>query len=259
MKQFFGLDKVVSDLSAEKLNGCIDAMSGYTNSKSGVKLSDGVTLQKILEVADKDVAEKIDGINNFFGLNISMSPSTMFNAGIISIIVALIIPVLSGLFQLLSIQFTQKLNGTVMNSQDNPMAGSMKMMNIMMPLISIYMCWILSAGIGLYWMAGSLIMMLQQIFINIYMKKVDINEIIEANKEKAAAKAEKRKQKEGIYRERVLEASKVNTKNISGNSKMSASEKEDRIRKAKETAANNKNSMASKVNMVNEYNKRNEK
>jgi YidC/Oxa1 family membrane protein insertase len=259
MKQFFGLDKVVSDLSAEKLNGCIDAMSGYTNSKSGVKLSDGVTLQKILEVADKDVAEKIDGINNFFGLNISMSPSTMFNAGMISIIVALIIPVLSGLFQLLSIQFTQKLNGTAMNSQDNPMAGSMKMMNIMMPLISIYMCWILSAGIGLYWMAGSLIMMLQQIFINIYMKKVDINEIIEANKEKAAAKAEKRKQKEGIYRERVLEASKVNTKNISGNSKMSASEKEDRIRKAKETAANNKNSMASKVNMVNECNKRNEK
>lgn len=31
------------------------------------KLSDGVTLSKILEVADKGVADKIEGINNFFG------------------------------------------------------------------------------------------------------------------------------------------------------------------------------------------------
>lgn len=259
MKQFFGLDKVASDLSAEKLNGCIDAMSGYTSSSSGVKLSDGVTLQKILEVADKGVAEKIEGINNFFGLNLSMSPSAMFNAGMITIVVALIIPILSGLFQLLSVQLSQKLNGAAMNSQDNPMAGSMKVMNIMMPLISIYMCWILSAGLGLYWMAGSLIMMLQQIFINLYMKRIDVNDIIEANKEKAAVKAEKRKEKQGIYRDRVLEASKTNTKNISGNSTMSASEKEEKIRRAKEASANKQNSMASKVNMVNEYNKRNEK
>ena len=259
MKQFFGIDGLASGLSQDKINGCIDAMSGYTSSGSGVKLSDGVTLSKILEVADKGVADKIEGINNFFGLNLSMSPSGMFNAGMISIIVALIIPILSGLFQFLSVQLSQKLNGAAMDSADNPMASSMKIMNIMMPLMSIYMCWILSAGIGLYWMAGSLIMMLQQIFINIHMKKVDVNDIIEANKEKAAAKAEKRKQKEGIYRDKVLEASKTNTKNISGNSKISASEKEEKIRKAKEAAANKPNSMASKVNMVNEYNKRNEK
>lgn len=259
MKQFFGIDGLASGLSQDKINGCIDAMSGYTSSGSGVKLSDGVTLSKILEVADKGVADKIEGINNFFGLNLSMSPSGMFNAGMISIIVALIIPILSGLFQFLSVQLSQKLNGAAMDSADNPMASSMKIMNIMMPLMSIYMCWILSAGIGLYWMAGSLIMMLQQIFINIHMKKVDVNDIIEANKEKAAVKAEKRKQKEGIYRDKVLEASKTNTKNISGNSKISASEKEEKIRKAKEAAANKPNSMASKVNMVNEYNKRNEK
>mgnify|MGYP002543994701 CR=1 FL=1 len=231
MKQFFGIDGLASGLSQDKINGCIDAMSGYTSSGSGVKLSDGVTLSKILEVADKGVADKIEGINNFFGLNLSMSPSGMFNAGMISIIVALIIPILSGLFQFLSVQLSQKLNGAAMDSADNPMASSMKIMNIMMPLMSIYMCWILSAGIGLYWMAGSLIMMLQQIFINIHMKKVDVNDIIEANKEKAAAKAEKRKQKEGIYRDKVLEASKTNTKNISGNSKRSASEKEEKIRK----------------------------
>ena len=135
---------------------------------------------------------------------------------------------------------------------DNPMAGSMKAMNIMMPLMSVYMCWILSAGIGLYWMAGSLVMILQQIFINLVLKNEDIDEIIEKNKDKAAAKAAKRKEK-------VLEASKVNAKNISSNSGMSAAEKEEKIRKAKEAMSKKEGSLASKVNMVSEFNKRNEK
>ena len=145
------------------------------------------------------------------------------------------------------------------NMADNPMAGSMKAMNIMMPLMSVYMCWILSAGIGLYWMAGSLVMILQQIFINLVLKNEDIDEIIEKNKDKAAAKAAKRKEKEGIYREKVLEASKVNAKNISSNSGMSAAEKEEKIRKAKEAMSKKEGSLASKVNMVSEFNKRNEK
>ena len=133
-----------------------------------------------------------------------MSPSTMFNAGMVTIVVALIIPILAGLFQLLSVQLTTKINSAAgsANMADNPMAGSMKAMNIMMPLMSVYMCWILSAGIGLYWMAGSLVMMLQQIFINLVLKNEDIDEIIEKNKDKAAAKAAKRKEKEGIYREK---------------------------------------------------------
>ena len=92
-----------------------------------------------------------------------------------------------------------------------------------------------------------------------YLKNEDIDEIIEKNKDKAAAKAAKRKEKEGIYREKVLEASKVNAKNISSNSGMSAAEKEEKIRKAKEAMSKKEGSLASKVNMVSEFNKRNEK
>ena len=261
MKEFFGLNKLAKNLSTADLNSCIDAMSGYTRGNSSIKLQSGIKLQDILNVSDKAVASKIEQFNNFFGLNLSMSPSTMFNAGMVTIVVALIIPILAGLFQLLSVQLTTKINSAAgsANMADNPMAGSMKAMNIMMPLMSVYMCWILSAGIGLYWMAGSLVMILQQIFINLVLKNEDIDEIIEKNKDKAAAKAAKRKEKEGIYREKVLEASKVNAKNISSNSGMSAAEKEEKIRKAKEAMSKKEGSLASKVNMVSEFNKRNEK
>lgn len=257
MQQFFNIKTAGNELSSSQINNCIDAMTGYASRTNGnIKLTKGTELSDILAVADKSAASKIESLNDFFGLNLGMSPSAMFNAGMISIIVALIIPVFAGLFQLLSVQLTQALNKTA-SSQDNPMAGSMKVMNIMMPLISVYMCWILSAGLGLYWMAGSLIMMLQQVFINLYMKKIDVNDIIEANKEKAAKKAEKRKEKQGIYRERVLEASKTNTKTIKSSSIMTAEEKEEKIRKAK--AAANKGSLSAKANMVKDYNNRNNK
>ena len=48
------------------------------------------------------------------------------------------------------------------------------------------------------WYVGcALVMILQQIFINLVLKNEDIDEIIEKNKDKAAAKAAKRKEKEG--------------------------------------------------------------
>ncbi len=204
--------------------------------------------------AAKDAGE---GIYKFFVYdNIRIAPSKLD----LNLFWVWLIPVLAGLFQFLSVQLSTKLNSSnTNNNQDNPMAGSMKMMNWTMPLISVWMCYSLPIGLGLYWVAGSLVMMLQQLFINIYMKRVDVNDIIEKNKDKAMAKAEKRKQKEGIYRERVLEASKVNAKNIASNSNMSTAEREERIRKAKEAMSKKEGSLAAKANMVSEYNKRNEK
>ena len=201
-------------------------------------------------------------INKFFIYDLRNTPTEMlkngvFGTGVSAYIIAFLIPVLAGLLQFLSVQLSSKMNNT--NTSDNPMAGSMKMMNIMMPLLSVYMCYILPTGLGLYWMAGSLIMMLQQIFANIYLKKIDIQDIIEQNKEKAEKKAKKRKEKQGIYREKILEASKVNAKNVSSNSQMSAEEKEEKIRKAKEAMGKKEGSLAAKVNMVSEFNKRNEK
>lgn len=255
MKQFFNINTAGNKLSSSQMNNCIDAMNSARSSGS-VSLTKGTEISDILAVTEKGIANKIESLNDFFGLNLGMSPSAMFNAGMITLIAALVIPVLSGLFQLLSVQLMQKIN-KVAGAQDNPMAGSMKVMNFMMPLMSVYMCWILSAGLGLYWMAGSLIMMLQQIFINLYMKKVDVNDIIEANREKAAKKAEKRKEKQGIYREKVLEASKTNTRTMTSSSTMTAEEKEEKIRKAK--AAFGSGSLTAKANMVKDFNDKNNK
>ena len=168
MSQFFGINTAGSKLKASQITQCIDALTGYSSrTKGAINLAKGVDANNVLSASSNTSAvDKINSLNSFFGLNLGISPSAMFKAGTVTLIVALIIPILAGIFQLLSVQLSQKING-VASTQDNPMAGSMKAMNIMMPLFSVYMCWILSAGIGLYWMAGSLIMMLQQVIINL--------------------------------------------------------------------------------------------
>ena len=157
MSQFFGINTAGSKLKASQITQCIDALTGYSSrTKGAINLAKGVDASNVLSASSNTSAvDKINSLNSFFGLNLGISPSAMFKAGTVTLIVALIIPILAGIFQLLSVQLSQKING-VASTQDNPMAGSMKAMNIMMPLFSVYMCWILSAGIGLYWMAGSL-------------------------------------------------------------------------------------------------------
>lgn len=55
------------------------------------------------------------------------------------------------------------------------MAGSMKMMNIMMPLMSVYMCYMFASGIGIYWVTSSAAMMISADIYNQHLKKMDVN------------------------------------------------------------------------------------
>ena len=74
-------------------------------------------------------------------------------------------------------------------------ASTMKTMNIMMPAMSAVFCFSLPSGMGLYWIIGAVVRIVQQIFINKHIDKMNIDEMSEKNAEKAKAKAEKRREK----------------------------------------------------------------
>lgn len=263
IKEFFTY-KVDSfaDLTSEQINNCIDLMSGYNRATLKV---DGFSLSKLVDAIDKSAVDKayehIRNINNFFCFNLSDSPKEMLEAGL-PIFLALLIPVLAGLAQFLSSMLMMKMSNSSANTQDNPMAGSMKMMNYLMPLMSVYMCYIFASGIGIYWATSSASVMLQQVFINLHLRNMDVNEIIEKNKEKAEQKRIARNEKNGVYREQVLKAAATNTKSISGkaNSAKTYAEKERIIEEAKMKSKNAKSgSISSIANMVNDYNEKNKK
>ena len=134
---------------------------------------------------------KLNQYNNFLGLNIAESPSTMMRRGGVMIVIALIIPFLAAFTQWLNV----KLMPQASSDPNDQTAQTMKTMNLMMPAMSAVFCFSLPSGMGLYWIIGAVVRIIQQIFINKHIDKMDIDAMIEKNSEKAKAKAEKRREK----------------------------------------------------------------
>lgn len=206
--------------------------------------------------------------NNFLGLNMSNSPAFTFSearaaGSFLMIIAAFSIPVLAAVTQWINVKLMPQQDTNTGNEQQNTMAQSMKTMNMIMPIMSAVFCYTLPAGMGLYWVAGAVIRSIQQVLINKHIDKMDIDEVIKKNEEKAKKKMAKAKEQA----KQMSTYASMNTKNVSMASKASVSssmkqeEKEEAFRKSTEYYSKNAKpgSMMSKANMVREYNEKNNK
>ena len=191
-------------------------------------------------------------LNTFLGINIAETPGSMFmtatkNFSIGLIIVALAIPVLSGLSQWISAKLMQQATSTG-NDDDNPMAAQMKTMMNVMPLISVFMCFSMPAGLGIYWIASAVVRTIQQLIINKFLSKKSMDELIEENVKKAAKKREK---KDAVSGKEINAMAHKNVKNIEEPKRKTTSS--NNIDSYKQNAK--PGSLASKANMVSDFNK----
>lgn len=211
-----------------------------------------------LEPVIRSTQESIHQFNSFLGINIAESPQAMLVQGfktgaVVMIIGAILIPVLAGLTQWISIKLTPQAAGND-NMADNPMASQMKMMNVMMPLLSVFMCFSFQAGLGLYWIASAVVRCVQQVIINKHLSKVPMEELVKQNMEKAA---KKRSSKNSISASEINAMAQRNVRNIEEpkKHKMSEAEREEQLKKAAKANKNAKaGSLASKANMVKKFN-----
>jgi len=211
-----------------------------------------------LETTIASTYETVSKINALGPLNISDTPWDIMKASFASgaILVALcaiLVPLLSYLFQVLNIKMMPtSSNG---NDQNDAMAQQMNMMNKTMPLMSLFMCFSVPVGLGIYWVMSSVVRLAQQYFLNKHFEKIDLDDIIKKNQEKAKAKREKM----GIAENQIRNAAQINTRRMEDKANTAASaEKEALLEKANAAKANAKpGSMTAKANMVKEYNERN--
>ena len=208
------------------------------------------------------VYENFKRYNNFLGLNISDSPwfiikDSMAAGKYLLIIGALLIPALAAATQWVNTLFMPQQQNSP--DGDNQMMQSMKMMNTTMPLISAFFCFTLPCGMGIYWIAGAVIRSIQQVIINKRIDKIDMDALIEKNK----AKYEKAQKKNGLsYGDKIkkMASASAGSSVSSSASSLSQKEKEEKIARAKEFYASHgrEGSIASKVNLVDQYNRNNE-
>ena len=129
----------------------------------------------------------------------------------------------------------------------------MKTMNIMMPIMSAWFCLTLPAGMGLYWIAGSVVRSIQQIIVNKHLDKMDFDEIIKKNSVKSAKKLEKMKENQ----ERMNAYAEMKTRNIQSKAKTDVSQKSSAPASSTGSTSSTGKSMRDKANMVNRFNQKN--
>jgi len=209
--------------------------------------------------------QQLDVYNNFLGLNIGYSPLETIKMEWIAdernwliILLAVGIPLLSALTQWLNVKLSPGQSNNNVSPEENPMMASMKTMNTIMPLMSAFFCFTLPAGMGLYWIAGAVIRIIQMVAINKYFDSIDIDEIIAKNTEKYREKMKK----QGALVEGINQRARNNTRNVEPKTyARTAEQKKEDVKKA--TEYYNKNaksgSLAAKANMVRQYNEKNNK
>lgn len=247
----------LADASGDTLSNYIIDILYKLPSKGWDALLDGKFFDGIQSVVEK-THDALLHFNYFLGLNISDTPWYIIKSNftdkpdkwLLFVILALLIPVLSYLTQMINI----KLMPQATNGNDQ-MASQMKMMNLMMPLMSLFFCFTVPVGLGIYWICSALVRGIQQFFVNRHIENLDLEAVMAKNKEKAKNK----RKKMGLSEDYIKKAAQIKTKSIDSKANVSASaDTEEKLAKAAEYKANAKaGSLASKANMVKEFNERN--
>lgn len=247
----------LADASGDALSNYIIDILYKLPSKGWDALLDGKFFDGIQSAVEK-THDALLHFNYFLGLNISDTPWYIIKSNftdkpdkwLLFVILALLIPVLSYLTQMINI----KLMPQATNGNDQ-MASQMKMMNLMMPLMSLFFCFTVPVGLGIYWICSALVRGIQQFFVNRHIENLDLEAVMAKNEEKA----KKKREKMGLSEDYIKKAAQIKTKSIDSKANVSASaETEEKLAKAAEYKANAKaGSLASKANMVKEFNERN--
>jgi YidC/Oxa1 family membrane protein insertase len=229
-------------------------------------------LTKLSEVSEfsqfsgtiSETASEISKLQNFLGLNIAETPwyyvkNVVARGSILLAIVAVLIPILSWLTQVLNMKLMPQAN---QNDDGSTMANSMKTMNTVMPLMSLVFCFSFPVGLGIYWVISAVVRSVQQVMINKYLDKMDMDELVKQNMKKL----EEKRAKKGLPPQRITSQAHQSVRNINapapvkGTDGKNSTDKARKIDQAYEKSRNaREGSITARANMVRDFNERNKK
>lgn len=199
---FMGLSQEAMDT----LTGVAEGL-GYTAAGGGY---DQIFLTDFIHQQWADFQGTVEGLIdvdfNFLGLDLSRVPTSMFSGFQFewSYIGVILIPIISAALSYLMSVITMRSNG-----QSQQQQGSMKAMNLMMPLMSLWIGFIMPAGLGIYWIANSVFAMIQEALLGkFYTKKITAEEEERAAKREAARQLRMEEAKKRAAEQKELEAKK---------------------------------------------------
>lgn len=197
---------------------------GFTAAE-GSQAYEQIYLAKFIHEHWADFAGKFDGLidlnYNFLHIDLAAQPSSLFSqfpGGGWPVWGALLLPIISAGIQFAMSFITMRTNGSAPN-------GSTKTMMYMMPLMTLWMGYILPSALCIYWIANSAFSLIQEVTLNKYFNKILDRE--ETEKEKAAREkryAKYQRQKELMAQQQLANGGKK-PQNQQGKKKPSSDKK----------------------------------
>ena len=129
----------------------------------------------LVKAITSQAPEVVDGLDkwihldfSFIGLDLAATPTSVFGSFSFSwaVIGLILIPILAGGFQLLMSIYTMRTQ-----PQQGANGASMKGMMYMMPLMSVYIAFIMPAALGIYWIAQSEFSLIQEVIMTKFFNK----------------------------------------------------------------------------------------
>ena len=194
-RMMFAADSVVDVLKEYMINqGWYADAGARADAYVEVKLAN--LAHQHWDAVSTDLAGKIDklmNINfNFLGINLGEQPtvSTLWQGPYTWAAIGLfLIPFISAGLSYLSMKVSTAANPTTGDAQSE---ATMKSMNLMMPLMSIWICFVMPAAMGVYWIANSVFGMARDYVLTKIFKK----QMEEEDKIREAQRAEREKEME---------------------------------------------------------------
>jgi YidC/Oxa1 family membrane protein insertase len=140
------------------------------------------------EIFPQELVDTVGGFNNtLFGfLDLGQTPTIHPDVWNVQSVCLLMIPILSGLFQMLLTIYTQHKQRQ-RNPETAQAMGSMNAMLYVMPLFSIWIAYSFPAGVGFYWAISSLFSLVQTVFLNHYFNEERSERILQKERDRVQA------------------------------------------------------------------------
>lgn len=238
-------------LTTTAMQGVIDAVSAagfdlaaiaMTANDGAVTVKDGLTqLQPYGQITLVKAAQEL-GVAlpegwihmdfSFLGMDLTMIPSDVIGqigTGGWAVIGVLLIPIVSGALSFWQSKVSMAGNPAAADPND-PTARSTRMMMWMMPIMSLWIGFTLPASLGVYWIANSVLMLVQEKVLNKYFKKSMAAE--DEAREKARMEDRLRRMEEARVAQQQREAEKKSLKEKQKAAQAAKAAKAEKARKA---------------------------
>ena len=213
IRQPLGYMMGLSDKSVKALTEWATQNAGFVASKQGTYDQIGVTnaihqnWDSVINALGDFGGKLLDIDYSFLGMNLGMVPEWKIwsfdfsSADIGDQIGLLFVPNIAAFLSWASMKISQATNPPQAGAQAQV---SMKTMNLMMPIMSIWICFIMPAALGVYWIANSCFGIVRDVVLTKhYKRKLDIEdaERIAAQKAKEEEMARRREETEQLRAE----------------------------------------------------------